>query len=292
MEKPFNPSDEKYRQVADLPEENQAEFIDVPGENGGGFIRRDVVEYEASVRAAAKSDEEAFEQIINDAEYDNQGHSYKKHLEENQRKAVQEMQGVSESTKHSLANIISQRCLGAIPVSIDPNSLEGTALDEYFVSMDLAPDVVVKFESVLSAPHDSNTQDLDRKQQGALRVMKYKLWHREGGEFERQMMFEASEGSSKYFHLGSMKSNCILDVLTVSGDEFRFTGENGYHLMIINKKDNEGRSASEYIGKPIAKPVGKFVEIGTSFEDNDISTGEISSIKLYLLDNDFGIPLS
>lgn len=34
----FNPSDPRYKKVADLPEKHQKDFIDVPQEDGGGFV--------------------------------------------------------------------------------------------------------------------------------------------------------------------------------------------------------------------------------------------------------------
>lgn len=37
----FNPSDEKYKEVKDLPEEQRGEFVDVPEKLGGGFVRRE-----------------------------------------------------------------------------------------------------------------------------------------------------------------------------------------------------------------------------------------------------------
>ena len=40
----FNPKDEQYKEVADLPLEHQEEFKDVPEEQGKGFVRREALE--------------------------------------------------------------------------------------------------------------------------------------------------------------------------------------------------------------------------------------------------------
>lgn len=47
----FNPSDEKYKKVEDLPVQYQAEFHDVPG---GGFIKKEVLENEERFKNEAK----------------------------------------------------------------------------------------------------------------------------------------------------------------------------------------------------------------------------------------------
>jgi len=37
----FNPSDEQYKKVEDLPKEHQNEFVNIPEEEGGGFVREE-----------------------------------------------------------------------------------------------------------------------------------------------------------------------------------------------------------------------------------------------------------
>ncbi len=44
MKESFNPSDEEYKKVEDLPEEHQGEFADVPEEMGGGFVKKEAME--------------------------------------------------------------------------------------------------------------------------------------------------------------------------------------------------------------------------------------------------------
>jgi uncharacterized protein with gpF-like domain len=45
----FDPTDQKYKKVADLPKEEQANFVDV----GDGFIRKDVAKYEEDAKQQA-----------------------------------------------------------------------------------------------------------------------------------------------------------------------------------------------------------------------------------------------
>jgi len=44
MSELFNPSNEEYKKVEDLPEEHQEEFVDVPEEQGGGFVEKKAME--------------------------------------------------------------------------------------------------------------------------------------------------------------------------------------------------------------------------------------------------------
>ncbi len=54
----FNPSSPEYRQVKDLPEEHRGEFVDIPKEEGGGFVRKEAAEpiLEAKIEAIIKND--------------------------------------------------------------------------------------------------------------------------------------------------------------------------------------------------------------------------------------------
>ena len=44
MPEKFNPKDEQYKKVDDLPKEHQEEFVDIPQEIGGGFVRKEAME--------------------------------------------------------------------------------------------------------------------------------------------------------------------------------------------------------------------------------------------------------
>lgn len=66
MEMPtFNPRDEKYKKVADLPEGQQENFVDV--EEGGGFITKEADEYSDKFRGdvARRNPETVGGKIIN-----------------------------------------------------------------------------------------------------------------------------------------------------------------------------------------------------------------------------------
>jgi hypothetical protein len=62
----FNPRDPQYQKVEDLPEEHRPEFVDVPEEEGGGFVRKEAYQpiLEAKIEAIVKNDPHALERKL------------------------------------------------------------------------------------------------------------------------------------------------------------------------------------------------------------------------------------
>jgi len=63
----FDPSIPEYKKVADLPKEKQRRFIDVPEEEGGGFVGRESANIilETKIEEIVKKDPKALERKIN-----------------------------------------------------------------------------------------------------------------------------------------------------------------------------------------------------------------------------------
>lgn len=54
MKESFNPSNEQYKKVEDLPEEQQSEFVDIPKEEGGGFVGKEAAAWAKGADSMAK----------------------------------------------------------------------------------------------------------------------------------------------------------------------------------------------------------------------------------------------
>lgn len=67
MSEKFNPSSPEYKQVKDLPQEHQEKFVDIPEEEGGGFVMKSARDYslEARIEEIVKNDPTALERKLN-----------------------------------------------------------------------------------------------------------------------------------------------------------------------------------------------------------------------------------
>ena len=64
----FNSSSPEYKKVADLPKEKQSEFVDIPEEEGGGFVGKEAANpiLEAKIEEVTKKDPHALENKIDE----------------------------------------------------------------------------------------------------------------------------------------------------------------------------------------------------------------------------------
>jgi hypothetical protein len=62
----FNPRDPQYQKVEDLPKEHRSEFVNVPEEEGGGFVRKEAYNpiLEAKIEAIVENDPHALERKL------------------------------------------------------------------------------------------------------------------------------------------------------------------------------------------------------------------------------------
>jgi len=59
MSEKFDPSDEKYKKVENLPEKYQGKFVNVPKNKGGGFVRKEAMENYKTNEKDAKEERES-----------------------------------------------------------------------------------------------------------------------------------------------------------------------------------------------------------------------------------------